>query len=176
MSTAMSTAMTSETADSGLRLTHATTRDAERLYRLSRPFVRSGALRERTLERYARDAGDFLLATSGDGALAGCVALRRHPPYGTTACPGRPAVLYNFCVTGGGQGRGVGSALLTAVLAEALELSVTVVYTATTGDGRLFLRHGFTVGDGSGAPAEWLAALDPSRGSRILSRTLPGMD
>ncbi|MCX2970877.1 MULTISPECIES: GNAT family N-acetyltransferase [Streptomyces] len=165
----------------------ATARDAPALYRLSRPFVRAGALRARPPERYARDAGEFLVAHGAGGCahgagggvhgagggVHGCVALRCHPPLNGSGSE-RPAVVYNFCVASASQGRGVGSALLAAVLATARARSVTTVFTATTGDGALFLRHGFTACDGDGAPAAWRVALDPRRGSTVLRLPLTG--
>ncbi|MGD9483880.1 GNAT family N-acetyltransferase [Streptomyces sp. TRM70308] len=151
----------------------ATAQDATALYRLSRPFVRAGALRARPPERYARDAGEFLVAHGAGGGVHGCVALRCHPPLDGSGSE-RPAVVYNFCVASASQGRGVGSALLAAVLATARARSVTTVFTATTGDGTLFLRHGFTACDGDGAPAAWRAALDPRRGSTVLRLPLTG--
>ncbi|MFJ6632536.1 GNAT family N-acetyltransferase [Streptomyces sp. NPDC091376] len=156
--------------------------DAEALHRLSRTFMRNGALRERPVAQYARDAGDFLVAANVRSRIDGCVALRRHPaPPRTCRLPGASsptpadtggplAVVYNFCVAPGSQGRGIGSALLEAALAGAAARSVSAVFTATTGNGELFLRHGFRFCDGRGAPAAWLDALDPHRGSRILVR------
>ncbi|MCB8901622.1 MULTISPECIES: GNAT family N-acetyltransferase [unclassified Streptomyces] len=142
--------------------------DAAAVHRLSVPFVREGALRDRPVSRYARDAADFLVAETADGGLAGCVALhRRQDARGRAA-----AVLYNFCVAAGNQGRGIGSALLRAVLAEAATQGVSRVFTATAGSGLLFLRHGFVVGGEDEAPPEWRARLDPARGSRVLVRAL----
>ncbi|MFS4104577.1 hypothetical protein [Streptomyces sp. PD-S100-1] len=69
-----------------------------------------------------------------------------------------------------GQGRGVGTVLLRALLAEAAARSVGAVFTATSGSAALFLRHGFTVLDA--ATADWPAGLDPRRGSRVLSLPL----
>lgn len=101
--------------------------DADAVHRLSGPFVREGALRDRSAAQYARDAGDFVLAETARGELAGCVALcRRRDAYGGVA-----AVLYNFCVAPGNQGRGIGSALLRAALAEAAAQGVSQVFTAT---------------------------------------------
>lgn len=142
--------------------------DADAVHRLSGPFVREGALRDRSAAQYARDAGDFVLAETARGELAGCVALcRRRDAYGGVA-----AVLYNFCVAPGNQGRGIGSALLRAALAEAAAQGVSQVFTATAGSGLLFLRHGFSAADESAAPVEWRASLDPARGSRVLVRAL----
>ncbi|WP_342748763.1 hypothetical protein [Streptomyces phaeoluteigriseus] len=66
---------------------------------LSRPFVRSGALRERPVSLHADHAADFLLTEAPDGTLDGCVGLRVHP-----AAPGEgrdsAGVVYNFCVAG----------------------------------------------------------------------------
>ncbi|MYS09385.1 GNAT family N-acetyltransferase [Streptomyces sp. SID6041] len=142
--------------------------DAAALHRLSVPFVREGALRDRPAGVYARDAADFLVAEAAQGDLEGCVALCRRPDvYGRAA-----AVLYNFCVAEGSQGRGVGSALLRAVLGEAAAQGVARVFTATAGGGELFLRHGFTPGGEEEAPPRWRAGLDPARGSRVLVRSL----
>ncbi|MFJ5136602.1 GNAT family N-acetyltransferase [Streptomyces sp. NPDC088707] len=138
--------------------------DAAAVHRLSVPFAREGALRYRPASRYARDAADFLVAETAHGDLAGCVALRaRSDARGRAA-----AVLYNFCVAEGSQGRGIGSALLRAVLAEAAARGAARVFTATAGSGLLFLRHGFVVGGEEEAPPGWRSRLDPARGSRVL--------
>ncbi|MFF6832043.1 MULTISPECIES: GNAT family N-acetyltransferase [unclassified Streptomyces] len=142
--------------------------DAGAVRRLSRPFVREGALRDRTAAELALAATDFLVVEDGRGELAGCVGLRAR-----TDARGRPAaVLYNFCVAPGHQGRGVGSALLDAALAEAGARGAARVFTATTGSGLLFLRYGFAVGGDEEAPPVWRASLDPARGSRVLVRAL----
>ncbi|MQS35163.1 GNAT family N-acetyltransferase [Streptomyces katsurahamanus] len=145
--------------------------DAAALHALSRIHFAGGALRERPLGLYAADAEDFLVVERTDGALAGCLGLRSHPstPHG----PG--GVLYNFCVSPGSQGRGVGSALLRAALAAAGDRSLRAVFTATSGGGELFLRHGFVPVPALLAPPEWAGALDPRRGSRVLARTLGGI-
>ncbi|MER5770982.1 GNAT family N-acetyltransferase [Streptomyces sp. NPDC001985] len=142
--------------------------DAAALHRLSAPFVRDGALRERPLSLYAADAADFLVAERADGTLAGCLGLRPHPHP-----PEGPAgVLYNFCVAAGSQGAGVGSALLRAALTAAGAHPLRAVFTATGGGGELFLRHGFVPVAAGLAPRSWANALDPRRGSRVLARTL----
>ncbi|MGK5637465.1 GNAT family N-acetyltransferase [Streptomyces sp. URMC 126] len=141
--------------------------DAAALHALSEPFMRSGALRRRTPALYAATARQFLVAEGVDGVLEGCVALRLCPGDDGTALQ---AVLHNFCVRPDRQRRGVGSRLLTALLAEAAAHSVTEVFAATTGDGRSFVRSGFLETDASLAPRSWAAALDPARGSRIFVR------
>ncbi|MGP4084808.1 GNAT family N-acetyltransferase [Streptomyces sp. KR55] len=145
--------------------------DAAALAELSRPFVRSGALRERPVSLYATHAADFLVTETPGGALEGCVGLRVHP-----AGPGegrRPAgVVYNFCVAGQRQGSGVGAGLLRAVLARARALALGGLFTATTGSGGLFLRYGFTPTTARLAPQSWAESLDPRRNARILRRTL----
>lgn len=150
----------------------ATARDGRALHRLSHGFAVAGALRERSVASYVRAAHDFLVVADGEGGLAGCAALRGYPATG-----GAPpaAVVYNVCVAPGSQGRGIGSALLRGLLRRAASEPVTAVFAATTGSGALFLRHGFVCGDGAGAPAAWLDALDPRRGSRILSRRVTGL-
>ncbi|MEU1280947.1 GNAT family N-acetyltransferase [Streptomyces sp. NPDC005805] len=151
--------------------------DGAALHRLSRLFVPGGALRERPADAYVRAAGDFLVAEDpAGGGLQGCAALRTYPrptEAGHGTGHGPVAVVYNVCVAPRSQGRGIGTALLRALLADAALARVSAVFTATAGGGELFLRHGFVPGDGQGAPAAWLAALDPRRGSRILSRRLP---
>jgi N-acetylglutamate synthase-like GNAT family acetyltransferase len=142
--------------------------DAPSLYALSRQFFADGALRVRPALRYAADADDYLVAQTAAGDITGCLALRTHR-HGRT---GTSAVLYNFCVAPGSQGRGIGSALLRAVLARAAADARGAVYTATTGGGALFLRHGFVPVPARYAPPEWAAALDPRRGSVVLARTI----
>jgi len=145
--------------------------DAAELAALSRPFVRSGALRERPASLYASHAADFLVTEAPDGAVDGCVGLRVH-----SADPGRGrgsvGVVYNFCVAGRRQGSGVGAGLLRAVLARARAQSLDAVFTATTGGGGLFLRYGFAPTAVRLAPASWAESLDPRRDARILARVL----
>ncbi|WP_381791236.1 GNAT family N-acetyltransferase [Streptomyces niveus] len=145
--------------------------DATALAELSQPFVRSGALRERPLSLYAGRAADFLVAQGPGGRLEGCVGLRVHPA-GPGEGRGPVGVLYNFCVAGQKQGRGVGAGLLRAVLAAARAQSLGALFTATTGGGGLFLRYGFTPTTARPAPQSWAGSLDPRRGARILARVL----
>ncbi|MCX5210033.1 GNAT family N-acetyltransferase [Kitasatospora sp. NBC_00240] len=153
----------------------ATGADAEALYALSAPFMRSGALRPRTVADYRRPGDRFLMvpgaATGGgpDGELDGCVALRALPPE-----PRHPAagLVHNFCVRDGRQGAGLGSRLLAALLAEAGRCGLRTLVTASTGDGALFLRSGFREIPVALAPRSWAAGLDPARGSRVFALTL----
>ncbi|MFE7808299.1 GNAT family N-acetyltransferase [Streptomyces sp. NPDC057430] len=145
--------------------------DAAALAALSRPFVRSGALRERPLSLYTDQAADFLVAEAPGGTLDGCIGLRAHP---AAATAGRPAagVLYNFCVADRAQGCGMGARLLNAALARARNDSLRSLFTATTGGGRLFLRHGFAPARAELAPTAWTRSLDPRRNARILARAV----
>ncbi|MEV7558242.1 GNAT family N-acetyltransferase [Streptomyces sp. NPDC089795] len=139
--------------------------DAPALHALSLTFIRSGALRPRGIDHYLAHAGEFLLATGrGRTPALGCLALSDE---GEGA-----AVLYNFCVARGNQGRGLGAALLRAALADARHRLVREVFTATTGGAAFFRRHGFVPPVPGRAPAAWTAALDPARGSEVLSRRL----
>lgn len=144
----------------------ATDADAAGLHELSAPFMRSGELRRRTVEDYRAAAEAFLAVPGGPGdpGLHGCVALR---PLGPG--PGHPAaaVLYNLCVRADRQGTGLGSLLVRELLAEASRQGVGAVFTATTGDGRLFRRYGFRQVPTALAPTAWAAELDPARGSRV---------
>ncbi|MEU1177837.1 GNAT family N-acetyltransferase [Streptomyces sp. NPDC005820] len=143
--------------------------DATALAALSRPFVRSGALRERPRSLYAAHAADFLVVEALDGSLEGCLGLRVHPD----GEHGPAGVLYNFCVARHRQGGGTGAHLLQATLARARALSLGALFTATTGAGGLFLRHGFTPTGPRPAPADWVRSLDPRRNARVLGRVLP---
>lgn len=145
-------------------------RDAAALAALSRPFIRSGALRERPFHVYAWQATDFLVAEAPDGTLGGCLALRVDPD---PTRDGRAlGVLYNFCVAQHMQGSGVGARLLGAALARGRAQSLDALFTATTGSGRLFLRYAFAPACPSLAPAAWARSLDPARGARVLARVL----
>jgi N-acetylglutamate synthase-like GNAT family acetyltransferase len=143
--------------------------DAAALVDLARPFVRSGALRERPVALYAARAADFLVAEGPGGSLEGCLGLRVYPE--DAAGQGPAGVLYNFCVAGNRQGRGVGAGLLRAALARSRDRGVGALFTATTGDGALFLRHGFTSATARPAPPPWVKSLDPRRNARVLALT-----
>ncbi|MFP3986548.1 GNAT family N-acetyltransferase [Streptomyces sp. E11-3] len=145
--------------------------DAAQLAALSRPFARTGALRERSYARYASDATDFLVVDAQGGALDGCLGLRVHPAEPARG-HGPTGVLYNFCVAPRSRGRGVGAQLLRAALAQAAAQSLRALFTATTGGGALFLRYGFAPADAGLAPASWANSLDPRRNSRVLGRVL----
>ncbi|MEU9032641.1 GNAT family N-acetyltransferase [Streptomyces sp. NPDC048383] len=145
--------------------------DAAALAALSQPFVRSGALRARSLSLYVADSADFLVVDGPDGTLLGCLALRVHPAAPGTG-RGGAGVLYNFCVAPGSQGRGLGARLLTAALVRANSLSLKALFTATTGSGELFRRHGFAPAHVAAAPSTWVDSLSPERNSRILTRSL----
>ncbi|WP_416316193.1 GNAT family N-acetyltransferase [Streptomyces sp. S584] len=152
------------------RLRPAREEDAAALAALARPFVPSGALRERPLALYAARAADFLVAEAPGGSLEGCVGLREYPADAGEA--GGPAgILYNFCVAGHRQGLGVGAGLLRATLARARARSLGALFTATTGDGGLFLRYGFTAAAARPAPRQWVQSLDPRRNARVLALT-----
>ncbi|WP_416969499.1 GNAT family N-acetyltransferase [Streptomyces sp. 4F14] len=130
--------------------------DAAQLAALSRPFVLSGALRERPADLYAAHAAEFLVVESLAGRLDGCVGLKAY---------GEAGVLYNFCVTQDRQGTGVGGRLMEAALERAQLLDLTALFTATAGGGALFLRHGFTP---AGADARTPPGWQPRQGSRVL--------
>ncbi|MEU1405887.1 GNAT family N-acetyltransferase [Streptomyces sp. NPDC005728] len=146
--------------------------DAVVLADLSRPFVRSGALRERPVSLYATHAADFLVTQAPDGTVEGCVGLRVHPAESGEDRGGPTGVVYNFCVAGQRQGCGVGARLLRAVLSRARAQSLGALFTATTGGGGLFLRHGFVPTTALLAPPSWAESLDPRRNARILTRIL----
>ncbi|MFD0026097.1 GNAT family N-acetyltransferase [Streptomyces sp. NPDC058382] len=157
-----------------LRVRRAHPGDAAALVALSEPFVSSGALRERPRQVYAARAADFLVAEDSDGALQGCLALRVHRDANTGTDHGATAagVLYNFCVARQRQGGGLGAHLLGAALAGARAQSLGALFTATTGSGRLFLRHGFVPALPGLAPRAWARTLDPRRGARVLARAV----
>ncbi|WP_405935533.1 GNAT family N-acetyltransferase [Streptomyces sp. NBC_00726] len=141
--------------------------DAAGLAELSRPFARSGALRERPDSLYAARAAEFLVAVGPDGGIEGCVGLRVYEGEGA-----HTGVLYNFCVAEHRQGRGAGGALLRTALALGRTQGLGGLFTATTGDGRLFRRYGFAPVAARQAPRAWAGSLDPRRNALILARTL----
>nr|WP_262386836.1 GNAT family N-acetyltransferase [Streptomyces sp. TRM49041] len=145
-------------------------RDAAALAALSRPFVRSGALRARPFHVYAWHATDFLVAEGPDGALEGCLALRVQPE--PTSEGRTTGVVYNFCVARHRQGSGLGARLLGAALAQGRSRSLDALFTATTGSGRLFLRYGFAPVPARLAPETWARSLDPRRDAKVLARVL----
>ncbi|MFD3545597.1 GNAT family N-acetyltransferase [Streptomyces sp. NPDC058655] len=149
----------------------ASPRDAAALAALSRPFVRSGALRARSLSLYASDATDFLVVDAPDGTLQGALGLRAHPADPVRG-HGPAGVLYNFCVAPRSQGRGIGAMLLSAALDRAHARSLGALFTATTGSGALFLRHGFAPARAGLAPSSWANSLSPQRNSHVLARAL----
>ncbi|MFF2040294.1 GNAT family N-acetyltransferase [Kitasatospora sp. NPDC058170] len=165
-----------------LRAVRATGADAQALYALSAPFMRSGALRERTPDAYRHPGDTFLAVRAGagpehpdgtggarPGRLDACVALRALAPEADRPATG---LLHNFCVRTDRQGEGLGSLLITAVVAEARRRGLRALVTATTGGGALFLRHGFQEIPASAAPREWAAGLDPARRSQVFTRPI----
>lgn len=139
--------------------------DAPALHELSSAFVRSGALRPRGIDHYLAHAGEFILLAGRDHGRApvrGCLAL-------SDAGDGA-GILYNFCVARESQGRGLGAALLHAAFAEARSRRLRALFTATTSGAALFRRHGFVPAGPGRAPAAWAGALDPARGSEVLTR------
>ena len=148
----------------------ARSRDAAALAALSEPFVRSGALRARPFQVYTWHARDFLVAEAPDGTLDGCLALRHHTE---PAHDGRATgILYNFCVAQHRQGGGLGAQLLSAALAEGRSRALDVLFTATTGSGRLFLHHGFVHVSPRLAPKTWARSLDPRRNAKVFACVL----
>ncbi|MGW2995901.1 GNAT family N-acetyltransferase [Streptomyces sp. NPDC001193] len=137
--------------------------DGPALAALSRPFVHTGALRERPLSLYLERACEFLVAQAPDGTLEGCLGMSEHSADG---------VLYNFCVAGHRQGTGMGGRLLQAAFARARSRALEMLFTATTGSGRLFLAHGFVPACPGLAPAAWARTLDPGRDACVLARTV----
>ncbi|MEU6732783.1 GNAT family N-acetyltransferase [Streptomyces physcomitrii] len=155
----------------GPRVRVARPTDAPELALLSGLFVRSGALRPRPLALYAAHAADFLVAEGSDGTLEGFLGLRHHPA-APSADRGPSAVLYNFCVAPHRQGHGVGGRLLRAAFTQGRAHALDTLFTATTGTGDLFLRHGFTPAPAHLAPPRWVGAFDPGRATRVLARGL----
>ncbi|MFJ8431253.1 GNAT family N-acetyltransferase [Kitasatospora sp. NPDC094019] len=145
--------------------------DAEALYELSRPFMDSGELRRRDIADY-RSAGDRFLLVDGPDGPEGCLALRvLETEEGWQPVPG---LLHNFCVRDGRHGLGLGARLLEAQLLEASRAGLRHLFTASTGTGALFRRHGFVEVPPTLAPRAWASGLDPTRGSRVYLRRSTG--
>ncbi|WP_232626854.1 GNAT family N-acetyltransferase [Streptomyces alfalfae] len=94
------------------------------------------------------------------------------PARGLAENRGLAGVLYNFCVAGRRQGHGVGTQLLHAAVHMARAQSLDALFTATTGDGNVFVRHGFTPISERLAPPSWAKSLDPRRNAQVFARAL----
>jgi len=85
--------------------------------------------------------------------LAGCVGVRRHPDH---------LEIHGFYLDPALQGRGLGTAVLRALLAEAPEMPVRLEVLRHSDAARFYERHGFQrTGE---AEFDWLYAL-PARGT-----------
>lgn len=146
--------------DDTVRLRSAEPEDALELYRLSAPSMPE-SLVERGPEFYRRRADDFLVCVV-DGAIAGCLGVRR--------LGGGLAELYNVCVGAAWRERGLGRTLIaSAILTLHLEgVPEVVLFSRTTASW--FTRLGFEPGDESILPARRRAQIDPRRGSLLLRR------
>ncbi|MFE7189811.1 GNAT family N-acetyltransferase [Kitasatospora sp. NPDC057541] len=114
-------------------------------------LVRLGRYDEHRVRRRLRETFStrYTRVVEVDGALAGCVTVR---PDGPTAEPGEPAepgarLLEHFYLAAAHQGRGLGTAVLRHVLAEAdaARAAVRLVVLQGSAARRLYERHGFTV-------------------------------
>jgi amino-acid N-acetyltransferase len=109
--------------------------DAEAIAALLAPHVASGLVLPRSSDEIRRGITDFVVATTG-GSPVGCVSLR---DYGDGLQEIRSLVVLDTST-----GRGVGSRLVAAVVALAMQRRARRVF-ALTLRPHLFLRQGFTV-------------------------------
>lgn len=133
--------------------------DAQFLYEMSRPDM-PAALVPRDRCFYDDRIGEFWVCVV-DGALAGCVGVRRL---------GELAELYNVCVHAAWRGRGVGRLLTaSAVLLLALD-GVREVVLFTRARAGWFADLGFEAAAESVLPRTRRDLIDRRRGSRLMRR------
>lgn len=140
--------------------------DAPRIFALSSGYAFTGLLRVRSPETIAAHISEFVVACQ-EARLLGCVAVR------TPDDEPAARIIFNLCVDPDQVGVGIGRLLLARVIGDAMRAAVSRLYAATTHAGGWFERNGFTVIDSDGAPASWVADLDPARGSKLYAMNLP---
>jgi amino-acid N-acetyltransferase len=109
--------------------------DVERLHAILQPYAEAGVLLPRSLAELSENVRDFVIAEE-DGRMLGCGALHL---YGRHL-----AEIRSIAVAARSQRRGVGRALVEALLGEARRHSVTCVCLFTRTPG-FFGRLGFEI-------------------------------
>jgi amino-acid N-acetyltransferase len=121
----------------------ATVADAEAICEVINYYAERGRMLHRSLESVYNSLRDFLVAQDAEGRFLGCVAV--------SLFWADLAEVKSLAVPPQEQGRGVGSALLQAALADARRLGVKRLF-ALTYEKDFFTRHGFEVIDRQDLP------------------------
>jgi N-acetylglutamate synthase-like GNAT family acetyltransferase len=116
-----------------VRTRRATKSDATAIRKLIDAYVADGTLLPRTEDFIAMNAHNFIVAEE-DGRVIGCVHLDEYAP--------SLSELRSLAVSGDGQGKGVGSALVFATEALARQRGVATLF-AVSNDEAFFKRFGF---------------------------------
>ena len=122
----------------------ATVRDVKAIHRLLKECADRGELLPRSLSDLYDHLRDFsVYEQKSDGSIVGVCALH--------ICWEDLAEVRSMAVDEGYQGRGIGSAMIAEVLAEAGSLGMRRVFTLTYQED-FFARHGFRVVDKAALP------------------------
>ncbi|MGA2264909.1 MAG: N-acetyltransferase [Phycisphaerae bacterium] len=121
----------------------ATVADAEALCEVINYYAERGKMLHRSLESVYNSLRDFLVAGDAEGRFLGCVAV--------SLFWADLAEVKSLAVRPQEQGKGVGSALIQAALADARRLGVKRLF-ALTYEKDFFTRHGFEVIDRQDLP------------------------
>jgi amino-acid N-acetyltransferase len=125
--------------------------DAAAICELVNYYAERGRMLHRSLESVYNNLRDFLVAAQDDGRVVGCTAL--------SLVWGDLAEVKSMAVRPELRRGGIGSALLTAALAEARRLGVARVF-ALTYETEFFARGGFEVIDRDSLPEKvWSECL-----------------
>lgn len=121
------------TATDTIRTRRATAHDAIAIRALIEAYVTDGTLLPRSEEFIASHAHNFIVAQE-DGDVVGCVHLDEYAP--------SLSELRSLAVARGGQGKGVGRALVQATEALARQRGIATLF-AVSNDEAFFRRFGF---------------------------------
>jgi len=134
---------------SGLRVRPARTSDMRAIRALVSPLAERRILLQKEAVAYYEATGDFVVAELDD-RIVGCGAV--HVLWEDLA------EIRTLAVAPGFEGKGVGSALLRALLDDARELGVAKVFCLTF-ETEFFARHGFVPIEGQAVTPEVFAEL-----------------
>lgn len=138
--------MSSQSQNTILRAAEGT--DVAAITALVNHFARIGLMLPRSMEQIEATIGEFVVAYDSDGTLLGCAALRQ--------MTGDLAEIRSLAVSEQAQGRGIGAALVQAVVDEAERRALGRIF-ALTYQQVFFEKQGFTLCDRALFPEKvWL--------------------
>jgi amino-acid N-acetyltransferase len=139
-------------------------RDLAGIVALIRPLEVRGVLVPRSRERLEREIDHFFVLER-DGLVVACAALYAFGDgtVGEISC---------FAVHPEYRKSGQGERLLTFAERRAAEAGIKRVFVLTTRTGHWFQEHGYETASAHDLPADRQSLIDPSRGSKVLLKTL----